>query len=281
MSDAPRWPGSPPGWWSPGPAPLAGSSVARSALQAVLVGVKGVDGELRVTARHVLVLRLRKRVALVPLEEDSVRRIHVDVGRHRLSLQSLAISTHSKGVRLDLVLRRSDLGLVLLDLGAVDFVLLLVGTDLELLQNEVLRNLGSLCLEVGDLIGRDCSRSHDHRCGDRSHESQAQHPRPNRDEPPHAASGTWPRGRALLDTGHDWTSFLVAPTPATQPERRHDVATRRFENGPIFTGACLKSRRPWRRWSTRTAFRRTHTKCSTRNSPRCDKGRRTGRRATR
>ena len=175
--------------------------------QPVLGGMEDVDGELGVAACHVLVLRLRKRVALAALEEDSVRRVHVDVGRHRFGLQSLAISTHPKRVGLDLILRRSDLGLVPLDLGAVDVVLLLVGTDLELFEHEVLRDLGSLCLEAGNLIGRDTSRRHDHRCGDRGHESQAQHPRPNSDEPPHTASGTWLRGRALLDTGHDWMPF--------------------------------------------------------------------------
>ena len=175
--------------------------------QSVLGVMKGVDGELGVARRDILVLRLRKCVVLATLEEKSVRRVHVDVGRHRFGLQSLAISANPNCVGLDLILCRSDLRLVLLDLGAVDVVLLLIGTDLELFEHEVLRDLGSLRLEVGNLIGRDGSRRHDHRCGDRGHESQAQHPGRNSDGPPHAASGTWLRGRALLDTGHDWTSF--------------------------------------------------------------------------
>ena len=54
--------------------------------QAALVATKGIDGQLGVAARHVLVLRLRERVALAALEEDSVRRVHVDVGRHRFCL---------------------------------------------------------------------------------------------------------------------------------------------------------------------------------------------------
>ena len=124
-------------------------------VQPVLVGMKGVDGEFGVTACHVLVLGPCKRVGLVSLEEDPARRVHVDVGRHRFILKSLAIARHPDDVGLDLILRRPDLGLVPLDLGAVDVVLLLVGTDLELLQHEVLRDLGRLCFEVGNLIGRD------------------------------------------------------------------------------------------------------------------------------
>ena len=66
-------------------------------------------------------------------------RIHVDVGRDGLSLESLAVTTHSVLVRGDLILRRSNLGFVVLDLGAVDVVLLLVRTDLQLFEDEILR----------------------------------------------------------------------------------------------------------------------------------------------
>ncbi len=132
-------------------------------MQPVLVGMKGVDSEFGVTACHVLVLGPCKRVGLVSLEEDPARRVHVDVGGHSLILKSLAIARHPEDVGLDLSLSRPDLDLVPLDLGAVDVVQLLIGTDLELLQHEVLRNLGRLCLEVGDLIGRDSSRRRDHR----------------------------------------------------------------------------------------------------------------------
>jgi len=77
-----------------------------------------------------------------------------------------------------------------LDLGDIDVVLLLVSTDLKLLQHEILGDLGRLRLEIGNLIGRDGSRRHDHRCGDRGYERQAHYPRPNTGEPLHSASET-------------------------------------------------------------------------------------------
>ncbi len=174
--------------------------------QPVLVGVKRVDGKGDITTRHFFVLRSRRRILLV-LEQGLGPvdfRIQVDVGRHRLRLEPLAIAAHPADVGLDLVLAGSDLRLVALDLGDIDVVLLLVSADLELLQHEILGDLGRLRFEIGHLIGRDGSRRHDHRCGDRGHESQAHHSRPNTGEPLHSASETWLRRRALLGTGHDW-----------------------------------------------------------------------------
>ena len=59
--------------------------------------------------------------------------------------------------------RGSDLRLIALDLGGIDVVLLLVRADLELLQHEILGDLGTPdALRLDTWIGRDGSRSHDH-----------------------------------------------------------------------------------------------------------------------
>jgi hypothetical protein len=58
------------------------------------------------------------------------------------------IATHPTAIGLDLVLTRSDLGLVALNLRSVDVVLLLVRADLELLQNEILGDLAGLRFEI-------------------------------------------------------------------------------------------------------------------------------------
>jgi hypothetical protein len=94
-----------------------------------------------------------------------------------------------------------------LDLGGIDVVLLLVSADLELLQHEILGNLGRLISETGYWIGRDGSGRHDHRCDDRRYEIQARRSRPDPGEPLHSPSETWLRRRALLCAGHDWRTF--------------------------------------------------------------------------
>jgi hypothetical protein len=178
-------------------------------MQPVLVDMKGVDGKGDITACHFFVLRPGQcsgRV-LAALEQDLSPvdlRIRVDVGPHCFRLEPLVIATHAIDVGLDLVLSRLDLRLVSLDLGDIDVVLLLVGADLELLQHQILRDLGGLRSEVGYLIGGDGSRRHDHRYGDRGYERQAHRPHSNTDEPSHSASETWLRCRVLLDPSHDW-----------------------------------------------------------------------------
>ncbi len=73
-------------------------------------------------------------------------------------MKPLAIVYRPTGVGLDLVLTGSDLRPVAVDLGDIDHIVLLVGADLELLQHEILRDLGRLRFEIGHLIGRDGSR---------------------------------------------------------------------------------------------------------------------------
>ena len=153
--------------------------------QPVLVGMKGGDGKGDITTCHFFVLRSRSRFLLV-LEQGLGPvdlRVQVDVGRHRFRLKPLAIAPHPTDVGLDLVLTGSDHRLVALDLGDINVVLLLVSADLELLQHEILGDLGRLRFEIGHLIGRDGSRRHDHRCRDRGDERQAHHPRTNTGEP--------------------------------------------------------------------------------------------------
>ena len=97
----------------------------------------------------------------------------------------------------------TDLRLVGLDLGDIDVVVLLVGPDLELLHYQILGDLRRLRFEVRHLIGRDGSRSHDHRCGHGGHERQAHYSHPDTGKLLHSASETWLRRRAFLGAGHD------------------------------------------------------------------------------
>ena len=110
----------------------------------------------RIAACHFFVLRPGEGFGLIPGEESLIPCglwIHVDVGGHGFSLELLAIATLSMKVNGDLILRCSDLSLVLLNLGVVNGVLLLVRTDLQLLQHEVLRDLRRLSLESRSLCG--------------------------------------------------------------------------------------------------------------------------------
>ena len=91
-----------------------------------------------------------------------------------------------------------------MDLGDVDVVLLLIGADLELFENEILGDLGGLRLEVGHLIGRDGTIRHDHHCGDRGYEKQAHDSYSDTAEHLHSAPGTWLRRRARIGTVHDY-----------------------------------------------------------------------------
>ena len=178
--------------------------------QPVLVDMKGINGKGDVAACDVLVLLCCQRFALVHLEQAWVSvdlRARVDVGRHCFSLEPFTIATHPSTIGLEPVLTRTDLRLVLLDLGGVDVVLLLVRADLELLEYEVLGDLGRLRFEVRHLVGRRGSRRHDHRCSGRGDESQADDPRPYTGEPPYSVSRTWLRRRARSDTGHNCRTF--------------------------------------------------------------------------
>ena len=140
--------------------------------QTLLVCMHSVHREGDIATCDLFVLRSRRRLLLV--HEQGLGpvdlRVQVDVGRHHFRLKPLAIAPHPTGVGLDLLLTGSDLHLVALDLGDIDVVLLLVRADLQLLQHEILGDLGRLGLETGHLIGRDGSRSRDHRCGDRGDE---------------------------------------------------------------------------------------------------------------
>ena len=105
----------------------------------------------------------------------------------------LAITTRNwLRVRRNLLLRRPDLGLVLLDFGAVDGVLLLMRADLQLFQHEILRELSRLRLESRDLV-------RPHRRGrpktsiiirHRGHHDQGHRSQPSAGDPPHQVSET-------------------------------------------------------------------------------------------